>query len=558
MELAKKLHQIKYRAKDETFNEMVIRFCDATKDSLEHFEQMRPIVGNQYFLPAGRQQSAVGAVRTVTPFSCFVSGIIEDNTESIMLRLTEAFQTMRVGGGIGYDFSRLRPARAHIVSLDSEASGPLPFIDMFDMCCKAVSSAGHRRGAQMGVLRIDHPDIEDFVRAKSEPERWTQFNVSVGVTDDFMRKMANDEDFDLVFEGRVYKTVRARALWKLILRSTLEHAEPGVLFLDTINRQNNLHYCEVMEATNPCAEQPLPPFGACLLGSFNLAKYMVRDLGGFRFDTDLFLSHIPPVVRAIDNIIDGAHFPLPEQKEEALNKRRMGLGVTGMANAIEAMGLPYGSEHYIKMQNKIMEVMRDAVYGASVRLAEEKGAFPLFDDKYLDSGFARTLPDSIRNSIRLHGIRNSHLLSIAPTGTISLCADNVSSGIEPVFTHRVERDVKFPDGEESFVIDDYAYREWGIEGKTAHEVSVAEHVAVVSAAYRFVDSAVSKTVNCPNDITWDEFRLIYWTAWKNGCKGLATYTDGKSRDNMMRAAVEEDSDGAACFYDPETGTKSCD
>ena len=411
----------------------------------------------------------------------------------------------------------------------------------------------------MGVLRIDHPDIEEFIKVKQEDGRWTQFNVSVGVTDEFMYAMATDSDFDLRFDGRKHSTVNARNLWKQILRSTMHHAEPGVLFLDTINRLNNLYYCETIESTNPCSEQPLPPYGACLLGSINLVKYVRFDLANqATLDVDLLREHIPHIVRAIDNVIDKAHYPLPEQEKEARNKRRMGLGVTGVANALEVMGHTYGTSGYIEQQDQILHLIKILVYQASIELADEKGAFPLYNHElYPEGNFIKTLPKEIGNAIRTHGIRNSHLLSIAPTGTISLTADNVSSGIEPVFKHKIERDILTFDGKMSAILDDYGFREWGVKGRKAHEVTVDEHVAVVANAYKHVDSAVSKTVNVPEDIAWEDFRMIYWDAWKSGCKGLATFTEGKYRAPMMREAQDEDGD-IACYIDPATGQKTCE
>ena len=348
---------------------------------------------------------------------------------------------MRMGGGIGYDFSTLRPKGDLIVKLQSRSSGPISFMEIFDAVCRCTSSSGHRRGAQMGVLRIDHPDIFDFVRAKQNETFLKGFNISIAVTDEFMECKRDGKPFQLKFGGRVYREVDTNELWDAVMRSTWDWAEPGVLFIDTINRMNNLHYCETIAATNPCGEQPLPPFGACLLGSFNLVRYVSKDMHGWRFDWDRLARDIAPVVRAMDNVVDRARYPLPQQEHEAKSKRRMGLGVTGLANAGEALGLPYGSKGFLDFTRRVLTLVRDESYRASARLAQEKGAFPLYSNEYLDSKFVRTLPEDIQGLIEFYGIRNSHLTSIAPTGTISLCADNISSGLEPVFSYGMERTV---------------------------------------------------------------------------------------------------------------------
>ena len=435
LNISEEIHSMKYRGKYESFKEAMARVAEALKDDDAHFLNFKTILYNQRFLPAGRVQSAMGAPRRVTPYNCFVSTTIQDSMQGIMEAATRAAETMRLGGGIGYDFSTLRPRGAMIRSLESKSSGPISFMNVFDAVCGTISSAGHRRGAQMGVLRVDHPDIEEFIRAKNNSTDLTNFNVSVGITDKFMEAVKTDSDFDLVFEGTIYNTISARALWDDILRSTWDWAEPGILFIDRINNKNNLRYCETIAATNPCGEQPLPPNGACLLGSFNLTKYIVKINDKYVFNINQLRNDIPYVVRAMDNVIDRAVYPLTQQEQEAKSKRRMGLGVTGVANAIEALGFEYGSSAFITQLETIMEVIRDTAYKSSISLALEKGPFPLFDQRYLDSDFAKTLPDDIRQDISSYGIRNSHLLSVAPTGTISLSADNVSSGIEPVFSY---------------------------------------------------------------------------------------------------------------------------
>ena len=385
--ISKEIHETKYRSKGESFKEAMTRVADALKDNEEHYQKFREILLEQRFLPAGRIQAAIGSPRSVTPYNCYLSGTIEDSFDSIMDRAKEAATTMRLGGGIGYDFSTIRPRGDLIASLDSKSSGPISFMDIFNSVCGTVSSAGHRRGAQMGVLRVDHPDIEEFIRSKNNSNRLTNFNISVGVTDKFMEAVKSDSNFDLVFNGKVYKTVRARYLWDELMRSTWDWAEPGVLFIDKMNRKNNLWYCEKIAATNPCGEQPLPPYGACLLGSFNLVKYVKLNCDydvaptGIEyntFDFESFKHDIEPVVRAMDNVVDVAIYPLKQQEIEAKSKRRMGLGVPGLANAGEALGCPYGSLEFLDFTESVLKVLRDTAYRSSISLAVEKGPFPLF------------------------------------------------------------------------------------------------------------------------------------------------------------------------------------
>lgn len=570
--ISEEIHKMKYRSEGETFEESQTRVAEALKDDEEHFKSFRDILVNQRFLPAGRVQSAMGAPRAVTPYNCFVSGTIEDSMEGIMKAAKDAAKTMQLGGGIGYDFSTLRPHGALIRSLDSRSSGPLSFMGIFDAICKTISSAGHRRGAQMSCLNVSHPDIEKFIRAKNNSTELTQFNMSVAVTDEFMTAVKNDTDFDLVFEGRVYKTVSATALWDDILRSTWDWAEPGILFIDRINKKNNLHYIETIAATNPCGEQPLPPYGACLLGSVNLTKYIYKTQGKFEFNSDLLTKDLPSIVRAMDNVVDRARFPLPEQELEAKSKRRMGLGVTGVANAIEALGFKYGSDKFIEKFEEIMTIIRDGCYRTSIALAVEKGAFPLYDSRYLDSEFAKTLPAEIRGLIGTYGIRNSHLLSVAPTGTISLSADNVSSGIEPVFSHFYDRTIQTFDGPRVERIEDYGYREFGVKGETADALSVFDHVRVLNVASKYVDSACSKTCNVGDEISWEDFKRVYMEAYEGGSSGCTTFRASGKRYGILNAATSEDvaegdleeenndfiEEGGACYYDAATGLRKCE
>lgn len=552
---SERLHAEKYRGRGESFREAMGRIASALADGDEHFATLRDMLLDMRFLPAGRIQASVGSTRGTTPFNCYVSGPIADSfvddPGSIMQRASEAAATMRLGGGIGYDFSTLRPRGALIKKLESYSSGPISFMEIYDAVCRCIASSGHRRGAQMGVLRVDHPDIEDFIHAKQNNHRLTGFNISIAVTDEFMQAVERRAPFDLRFGGQVYRTVDSRALWESIMRSTWDWAEPGVLFIDQINRMNNLWYCEEIAATNPCGEQPLPPFGACLLGSFNLVKYLNPFAQGF--DLHRLRHDVHAAVRAMDTVIDLALYPLPEQAHEARSKRRMGLGVTGLANALEAMGHFYGSQQFLVEEATILAALRNFAYEASIELAKDRGPFPLFDERYLAGDFIQTLPETIQAAIAEHGIRNSHLLSIAPTGTISLCADNVSSGIEPVFAYEMERAIREEGGDRLEVVTDYGWRELGVMGRQACDVSVDEHLDVLAVASAYVDSSVSKTCNVPSDTSWEDFQGLYMEAWRRGCKGLTTYQVGGKRGAILRAT-----ENAACRLDPETGRRECE
>jgi ribonucleoside-diphosphate reductase alpha chain len=557
-----RLHADKYRLPNETFRESQSRSASALKDSDEHFHILLPILRDMRFMFAGRIQAAMGSPHAVTPYNCFVSGTIEDSfvdgDGSIMHRATQAAQTMRMGGGIGYDFSTLRPNGDLIRGVMSRTDGPLAFLPIYDAICKATSSAGNRRGAQMGVIRVDHPDIEAFIRVKQQSGYLEGFNLSIAITDEFMECVATNKTFDLRWGGRVYNTVDAGTLFEAIMRSTWDWAEPGVLFIDTINRMNNLWYCETIVATNPCGEQPLPPFGACLLGSYNLVKYITPGFSINRFfDWEQFRADIPPVVRAMDNVIDRAIYPLEEHKQEAVSKRRMGLGITSLANAAEALGYPYGSEGFLDFQLQVQEELRNGAYLASTDLAAEKGSFPLYDEEqYLRGEFILTLPDNVRDAIRHKGIRNSHLTSIAPTGTISFCADYVSSGVEAVLEYEGKRLVNMPEGQIIVEVSDYGFREFGVRGRLAETVSAIEHIDVLAAASALVDSAVSKTCNVDGSMPWDDFKDIYRQAWERECKGCTTFNKNGKRIGIILGKEEPDED-AMCFVDPATGRHEC-
>ena len=556
LEISKQTHREKHRGIGESFEEAVNRQSSALSDDEEHRLAIKDCIGHQRFLLAGRVQLAIGSPRLVTAFNCFVSQTIQDSMRGIMDAATNAALTMKLGGGIGYDFSTLRYRGSDIVTIDSHASGAVSFMNIFDAVCSTVASAGNRRGAQMGVLRIDHPDIEEFVRAKQNNKALTNFNISVAVTDKFMKALKSGDTFDLVWEGKVVKTIDPSLLWDEIMRGTWDYAEPGVLFIDTINKENNLSYCETISATNPCGEQPLPPYGACLLGSWNCTKYVysVTDEAYRVFDLKRLRNDIKTMTRALDNVIDRTTYPLPEQEDEAKNKRRIGMGVTGLANAIESMGFPYGSEDFIHWEKIILKTIRDTAYETSVQLSKEKGCFPMFSDSYLDSPFIKRLPKGIREGIKQHGIRNSHLTSIAPAGTISLTADNVSSSLEPVFAYKTNRAIKMIDGDKIVEVPDYGYRVFDIKGKTAEQVTVQEHLDVLLAAQPFVDSAISKTCNVGSEVTWLKFKDIYMKAWEGGAKGITTFRPDGKRFGILEAVKE----GEACVFDPDTGRKTCE
>lgn len=566
--ISEEIHKMKYRTDGETFYDAMNRISSTLSDSDEHRKAFSDIILNQRFMPAGRVQSAIGSIRKVTAINCFASETIKDSFNDIMDSVKNAGITMRLGGGIGYDFSTLRPKRDKIRSLDTYSSGPVSFMKIFDEVCGTISSAGHRRGAQMAVMRVDHPDIIEFIHAKRNSTELTRFNISVGITDAFMEAVKADDDFDLVFEDKVYDTVRAKEVWNEIMRSTWDWAEPGVVYIDRMNEYNNLWYCETIATTNPCSEQPLPPNGACLLGSFNLVQYV--DLQNKTIDTKKLKEDVHHTVRAMDNVIDETIYPLEQQRMEEINKRRMGLGYTGVANAIEACGHEYASEGFIAYEDEVMALLRDECYRASIELAKEKGSFPLFDaEKYCESKFIKQLPADIQHDIKRFGIRNSHLTSIAPTGTISLSADNISSGIEPVFTYGYTRTIQTQDGPIYEDVTDYAYREWGVEGRRALDIPVEDHVKVLTTAQKYVDSAVSKTCNVGDDVTWERFKDVYMKAYEGGAKGCTTFrasgkrfgilndTDESSKEPETKEYVDDEDSVEACTIDPITGQPTC-
>jgi len=512
----------------------------------------RALAGHK-FLPAGRILAGAGTGRSVTLFNCFVMGTITDSMDGIFSALREAALTLQRGGGIGYDFSTLRPKGAPVAGVGADASGPVSFMDVWDSMCRTIMSAGSRRGAMMATLRVDHPDIEDFITAKRTPGRLSNFNLSVLVSDAFMAAVKADADWALQFGGTVHRTVRAKALWDTIMRSTYDHAEPGVIFIDRINSQNNLGYCETIAATNPCGEQPLPPYGACLLGSINLAKLVQHPFTDeAALDRTELERLVGTAVRMMDNAIDVSRFPLEIQAQEARAKRRIGLGVTGLADALIFCKVKYGSPQSLELIRTWLAAISHAAYRASVELAKEKGPFPLYDmNPYLSRPHIQALPPDIYNAIAAHGIRNALLTSIAPTGTISLFADNVSSGIEPVFAFSYNRKILQPDGSRrEELVSDYAVQlfrtMFGDDTAlpdyfvTAQTLSPSDHLAVQAAAQPFIDSAISKTINVPASISFEDFSHVYLEAYESGCKGCTTYRPNDVTGSVL--SVEEPKD----------------
>ena len=553
--IAQQIWDMKYRLKEadgteidhtvqDTWRRIAKDLAKVEADPANWEEKFYDALEGFKFLPAGRITAGAGTGRQVTLFNCFVMGTIPDDMGGIFEMLKEAALTMQQGGGIGYDFSTIRPKGALVRGVAADASGPLSFMDVWDAMCRTIMSAGSRRGAMMATLRCDHPDIEDFITAKSDAARLRMFNMSVLITDPFMEAVKEDADWHLVFEGKTFKTVSARGLWDQIMQATYDYAEPGVIFIDRINNANNLNYCETIAATNPCGEQPLPPYGACLLGSINLARLVVDPFEGTaQLDEELLKGLVATAVRMMDNTVDASKFPLEAQAREAENKRRIGLGVTGLADALLMVGVRYGSKEAAELTEKWLHQVARASYLASVDIAKEKGAFPLFDaEPYLASGTMVGMDADVRDAIKAHGIRNALLTSIAPTGTISLYAGNVSSGIEPVFAYSYTRKVLQKDGSRTEEeVTDYAVQMWRDKFGdkelpdyfvNAQTLLPAAHVRMQAAAQKWIDSSISKTINCPEDIDFETFKNVYLEAYESGCKGCTTY-----RPNAVTGSV---------------------
>ncbi|WP_340300407.1 adenosylcobalamin-dependent ribonucleoside-diphosphate reductase [Roseobacter sp. HKCCD5988] len=574
--IAEQIWDMKYRLKEadgtpidrtveDTWRRIARALASVEKDPAYWEEKFYKALEDFKYLPAGRITAGAGTGRSVTLFNCFVMGTIPDSMSGIFDMLKEAALTMQQGGGIGYDFSTIRPKGADVKGVAADASGPLSFMDVWDSMCRTIMSAGSRRGAMMATMRCDHPDIEDFITAKSDAARLRMFNVSVLVTDAFMEAVKADGPWELVFDNKVYRTVQARDLWNQIMQSTYDYAEPGVIFIDRINQSNNLAYCETIAATNPCGEQPLPPYGACLLGSVNLAR-LVR--APFEADAALDLEALKDLVRVavrmMDNVVDASRFPLEAQALEAQAKRRIGLGVTGLADALLMLGLRYGADDAVAQSEIWMKEIAHAAYWASVELAREKGAFPLFDaEAFLASGNMAQMDQDLREAIAKDGIRNALLTSIAPTGTISLYAGNVSSGIEPVFAYSYTRKVLQRDGSRSEEeVTDYAVKLWSEKQGdaelpaffvNAQTLAPADHVRMQAAAQKWVDSSISKTINVPQDISFEAFKDVYLQAYETGCKGCTTYRPNDVTGSVLSVSEAEAKPDGATAREASTG-----
>ncbi len=573
-EISRIVWRTKYRAEGETdvrdtWRRVARAVAGVEREPERWQERFYRLLADFKFLPGGRILAGAGTGRQVTLFNCFAMGLIEDSLDGLFEALKEGALTMQQGGGVGYDFSTLRPRGSRARRAGNVASGPVSFMHIFDVACATLLSTGSRRGAMMATLRCDHPDVFEFIEAKRNPDALRNFNLSVTVTDDFMTAVERDRDWPLVFpaehlapgcgEGsvmrrwpghdrpipcRVLKVVRARELWDRLMRATYDVAEPGVLFIDRINRLNNLYYCEHIHTTNPCSELPLPPYGACDLGSINLVRFVRDPFGaGARIDFDALAATVPVAVRFLDDVIDLSRFPLAKQREQARRTRRIGLGFTGLADALLMVGLHYASEEARRLAGRITATICHAAFRASAELAREKGVFPLFDrDAYLQGRFVAGLPETVRRAIAEHGLRNSHLLAIAPTGSISLLAGNVSSGLEPVFAWHYRRVLQLGGGEcRRVAVADAAWRLWQrrFPGKplpdhfvTATELAPEAHLAMQAAVQAHVDNAISKTIHVPADFPFADFRGIYHRAYQLDLKGCTTY-----RPNPVRGTV---------------------
>lgn len=531
---------------DDTWRRVATSLCaaEAPVTRLQREVELLTALADFRLLPAGRILAGAGTGRDVTLLNTFVIDTLPDRLDGLFDKLKEAALTMKMGGGIGFDFSTIRPHGSPVNGTGAKACGPLGFMDVCDAMCKMLVE-GSGRGAMMAALRCDHPDIEDFVNAKVAPTRLRNFNLSISVTDAFMAAVEADAPWDLIWDGEVVRTISARGLWDTIMQRTFEMAEPGVLFIDRINARNPINYLETITATNSCAEQPLPPNGTCPLASINLARLVARPFQpGAALDLDELRHLVGVGVRMLDNVIDTTRYPLEAQRIEAEAKRRIGLGVTGLADALAMVGEDYGSDSAVQLTELWAKEIQHAAYRASVALAREKGAFPLFDaHAHTQSPAISALDPELRSEIATHGLRNALLTSIAPTGTISLVAGNVSSGIEPIFAISYRRNVVQPDGTRAAedVVDYAVARHREIFGndaplphafRTAMDLPPSAHVKMQAAFQAWTDAAISKTVNCPEEIGFDDFTQIYRSAYQSGCKGCTTY-----RPNLVTGSV---------------------
>jgi ribonucleoside-diphosphate reductase alpha chain len=556
--ISQQIWEMKYRldasetSLEKSFHRVARAVASAEKPQLRQAYERKffELMADLRFLPAGRILAGAGTGRAVTLFNCFVMDKIDDSIPGIFNGLNEAAQTLQQGGGIGHDFSTLRPKGALVHGVGADASGPLSFMDVWDSMCRTIMSAGARRGAMMGTLRCDHPDIEAFIEAKRDKTKLRNFNLSVLVTDAFMAAVKVDADWHLIFDGAVFKTVSARSLWQKIMKATYDCAEPGVIFIDRINAKNPLAYCETISCTNPCGEQPLPAYGACLLGSLNLTRFVNAPFENHAsIDYQALHNATLLAIRFLDNVVDVSNYPLPQQKAEALNKRRLGLGVTGLADALLMCGLRYGAPDSAKLAALCMKTIRDAALVSSTALAREKGIFPLFNaDDYLTTQYAQSLSTEQKAQIKANGLRNGLLTSIAPTGTISLLAGNVSSGIEPIFNAGYERNITNPDGSHrTELLQDYAVALWRSQSEglppafvTVDDLKPADHLNMAAAVQPFVDSSISKTVNVPEIINFQNFTSVYEEAYALGLKGCTTFRPNEITGSILKSSPQKE------------------
>ena len=575
--ISQQIWEMKYRlgaaetSLETSFRRVAQTVAAAEKPELRetYAHQFFELMADLRFLPAGRILAGAGSGRAVTLFNCFVMDKIADSIPGIFNGLNEAAQTLQQGGGIGHDFSTLRPKGALVHGVGADASGPLSFMDVWDSMCRTIMSAGARRGAMMGTLRCDHPDIEAFIKAKRDKIKLRNFNLSVLVTDAFMAAVKNNADWPLVFDGVVYQTISARSLWQKIMKATYDCAEPGVIFIDRINAKNPLAYCETISCTNPCGEQPLPAYGACLLGSLNLTQFVnapFENLASINFGA--LHNATLTAIRFLDNVIDVSNYPLPQQKAEALNKRRLGLGVTGLADALLMCGLRYGSLQSAELAALCMKTIRDAALLSSTVLAKEKGSFPFFNaSDFLATEYAQSLSVEQHELIKASGLRNGLLTSIAPTGTISLLAGNVSSGIEPIFNAGYERNITNPDGSHrTELLEDYAVALWRSRSSglppafvTVDDLKPVDHLNMAAAVQPFVDSSISKTVNVPEMIDFQSFTSVYQEAYALGLKGCTTFRPNEITGSILKSTPAKEL-CPSCGSDnlvAKEGCKSC-
>lgn len=588
-DIARQIWELKYQFKSHegevyeddvtgTWDRIATALSDVEAEPDDWYDDFYNVLKDFKFLPAGRITSGAGTGRRVTLSNCFTMGTIPDSLDGIFDALKEAALTMQQGGGIGYDFSTLRPKGAHVKGVDSDASGPLTFMDVWDAMCRTIMSAGSRRGAMMATMRCDHPDIEDFITAKRDKTRLRMFNVSVLVTDAFMEAVKAGDPWDLQFGGKVYRTVDARGLWDQIMMSTYAYAEPGVIFIDRVNEMHNISYLEKVATTNPCGEKPMGEYASCLLGSINLVKFVIDPFTeNAKINIPALQHTVHVAIRMMDNVIEAGRYPLDKQRDKAMSDRQLGLGVTGLADMLIMLGEVYGSKKAQIIAEEVQKIINEEAYQTSCVLAQEKGPFPAYDEEeFLKSGFINeALSEHTIGMIKTYGIRNALLTSIAPTGTISMYANNVSSGIEPVFAMEYERKILNEDGTHRVeVVRDYAvhlYRQ--IHGPdvplpsyfvTAQTLTPEDHVNMQAAVQKYVDSSISKTVNCPEDITFEHFKEIYLHAYETGCKGCTTYRPNDVTGSILTSLDEAPKvdEGAACFIerDPESGQliRTCD